>query len=560
MLARNGPSDQFALLSGRFPGAAVLMRRLAAFVAVLFLSAATAAAEDAPKLGEEIGNRTYPTGSQSRQPGDPPCNNPFGCGRGTQPGQYAPGGGGRPSAAPAGRGGDVYCQQNDDGSENRGPYGKTGKQIPCKPRAAAGPRIVFNYYYINGINTPRTGEGRGTCLYDRTMIKGNLLDQGARVGPGQQIRPDVAPTIKVGDEVDRFEIETCNPSGADKRVEEFCAVIAPLTNIPGPVSDLAKMFCSKAVDIDAFRGRGIANGMAPGDVVEAFRQSLGLGFRDAVTGQPITGIEFTARQPEVAKLAKIITDKYAAEQAASRAPAGQQASAVPGVGAQGGGAQGGGAKPAEKNFFIIIAHSQGNFFAEGVAYRLASAKLGGADGKSVFQSRLGILSVASPTNYKSLDAGFIGRAMKHFTRADDGIHALDALAFLGSRVPWPATDDLPRLWPWKSEAVMRSRMEIVKVLPGVPPALSSPFFDTLGMSPPFEPCAGCGALYTPLMNSHLLDNYLTDPVAANPNVAINPQVAPLIGQAKPMSPAAPPVLGEIRRHLVDLKTSLMSAR
>ncbi|MCC7046064.1 MAG: hypothetical protein IT562_05060 [Alphaproteobacteria bacterium] len=541
-------------------GLRMLCRLLALALALaLLLGAGSARAEEAkPALGEEIGNRTYPTGSQSRQPGDPPCSNPFGCGRGTRPGQYAPGaaGAGNPSAAPAGRGGDVYCQQNDDGSENRGPYGGTGKQIPCKPRPAAGPRVVFNYYYINGINTPRSGEGRGTCLYDRTMIKGNLLDQGARVGPGQQVRPEVAPTVKLGDEVDRFEVETCNPSGADKRVEEFCAAIGPLTDIPGPVSDLARMFCAKAADIDAFRGRGIANGMAPGDVVEAFRQSLGLGFRDAVTGEIITGIEFTARQPEVAKLAKIITDKYAAEQAASRPAAGQQASAAP----QAGAGQGAAARPAEKNFFIIIAHSQGNFFAEGVAYRLASAKLGGPNGKAVFQGRLGILSVASPTNYKSLDAGFIGRAMKHFTRADDGIHALDALAFLGSRVPWPAKDDLPRLWPWKSEAVMRSRMEIVKVLPGVPPALASPFFDTLGMSPPFEPCAGCGALYTPLMNAHLLDKYLTDPVAANTNVAINPRVAPLIGQAKPMSPAAPPVLGEIRRHLVDLKSSLMSGR
>jgi hypothetical protein len=528
-----------------------LLKSLAPFVALacLALAAVAPAQESKPPLGEEIGNTTYRTGSQSRQPNDPPCDNPFGCGRGTRPGQYAPGGG-APAAKPAGRGGDVYCQLNPDGSENRGPYPGTLNNIPCKSPPAGGQRIVFNYYYINGINTPRDGPGRGSCLYDRRMIAGNLLDQGPRVGPGLQVKPSVAPSIKVKDEIDRFEVETCNPSGTDKRVEEFCGIADSLrlTSQPGVVADLVRLVCTNAEAIDKFRGQGLG-GMAPGDVVEAFRQSLGIAFRDRTTGEPLTGIEFTARQPEVARIAKIITDKYAAEQAQARRGGAQRARA---------GTAPVSAQPPEKNYFIIIAHSQGNFFAEGVAYRLASKAYGGASGPAVFQNRLGILSIASPTNYKSLDAGFIARAMKHFTRADDGIHALDPLAFIGSRVPWPAKDDLPRLWPWKSEALMRSHMELVKVRPALPaPKITSPFLDTLGLGPPVEPCPNCGALYTPLMNSHLLDNYLTDPVAANPNVAIDPRVAPLIGQTRAMSPAAPPVLGEIRRHLVDLKATLM---
>lgn len=53
-----------------------------------------------------------------------------------------------------------------------------------------------------------------------------------------------------------------------------------------------------------------------------------------------------------------------------------------------------------KNFFILIAHSQGNFFAEGVAYRLLYFE--GASGQEIFNSRLGILSLGSPTNYSSL--------------------------------------------------------------------------------------------------------------------------------------------------------------
>ncbi len=509
-----------------------------------------------PQLGEPIGNTTRKTGTQSRQPEDGPCNNPYGCARGGPQTIQ------RPS--------DVYCQQNPDGTENRGPYRGTGKQIPCKKRPdgsasadgskqqAGKPKIVFNYFYINGINTPRDGVGRGTCLYDRGMIKGNLLDQGPRIGPGLQVKPEGAPSIKVADETDKFEIETCNPSGTEgkalRAVQTFCEdTRAGKFAKSGPFTeDLAKLICIQAADIDRFRAQGLG-GMSPGDVVEAFRQSLGLGFTDRKTGQPITGIEFTARQEEVAKVAGEIVKIYDREQTAARKPA-QQASAAgaPPIASQR-------AMPAEKNFFIILAHSQGNFFAEGVAYRLAKG-LAGESGKAAFQSRLGILSVASPTNYKSLDPGFLGRAVKHFTRADDGIRALDALAFLGSRVPWPAGADLPALWPWKDEKTMRGSMELVRGQLDFSKPVYSPFFDTLGLAPPVEPCAGCGALYTPLMNSHLLDNYLTDPVAATPNVAINRRAAPLFEGGKPMSQSAPPVLATIRNELVGLKKSLMGQR
>ncbi|MBL8705874.1 MAG: hypothetical protein JNM30_13565 [Rhodospirillales bacterium] len=513
-------------------------------------------AQDQPPsaaIGEPIGNRSSPTGSQSRQPEDGACNNPYGCGRGGSQANQ------RPS--------DVYCQQNPDGTENRGPYRGTGRNIPCKvqpdgsgaaknttAQQAASLKIVFNYFYINGINTPRDGVGRGTCLYDRGMIKGNLLDLGPRVGPSLQVKPKDAPSIKVADEIDKFEIETCNPSGTEgkalRAVQTFCedtrdgkfAKSGPFTE------DLAKLICIQAADIDKFRAQGLG-GMSPGDVVEAFRQSLGLGFTDVKTGQPITGIEFTARQDEVAKVARAITGIYERELATARRPA-QQASA---------GAPASVPAPAEKNFFIILAHSQGNFFAEGVAYRLMKG-LGGKSDAAVFQSRLGILSVASPTNYKSLDPAFLGRAVKHFTRKDDGIHALDALAFLGSRVPWPAGYDLDALWPWKDEKTMRGSMELVRGQLDLKKAVYSPFFETLGLAPPIEPCPGCGALYTPLMNSHLLDNYLTDPVAASPNVAINLKAAPLFESGKPLSATAPPVLAFVRSDLVELKKALMTAR
>ena len=71
-------------------------------------------------LPARAGNTSYPTGSQSYQPNDGPCNNPYGCGRG-----YDTGG-----AWPAGR--DVYCQQSP-GMPMYGPYRGTGTQTPCGP-------------------------------------------------------------------------------------------------------------------------------------------------------------------------------------------------------------------------------------------------------------------------------------------------------------------------------------------------------------------------------------------------------------------------------------------
>jgi hypothetical protein len=71
------------------------------------------------------GRGTYPTGSQSHQPNDAPCSNPYGCGRG------GPLSGGA-NAAPYPQGRDVYCQQSP-GQPMYGPYHGTGTQTPCGP-------------------------------------------------------------------------------------------------------------------------------------------------------------------------------------------------------------------------------------------------------------------------------------------------------------------------------------------------------------------------------------------------------------------------------------------
>nr|WP_294509970.1 hypothetical protein [uncultured Rhodopila sp.] len=81
--------------------------------------------------GGSAGRGTYTTGSQSHQPNDGPCNNPYGCGRG---GALTGGAG----AAPYPQGRDVYCQQSP-GQPMYGPYHGTGTQTPCGPNFQPAP-------------------------------------------------------------------------------------------------------------------------------------------------------------------------------------------------------------------------------------------------------------------------------------------------------------------------------------------------------------------------------------------------------------------------------------
>ena len=85
------------------------------------------------------------------------------------------------------------------------------------------PTVVFNYYYINGINTPRDGPGRGSdgpergnYQWDSSMIRGNLLDQGPQVGFNQRPRQPSDLTVATMKERTVFQEnreETYNFSG-----------------------------------------------------------------------------------------------------------------------------------------------------------------------------------------------------------------------------------------------------------------------------------------------------------------------------------------------------------
>ena len=137
---------------------------------------------------------------------------------------------------------------------------------------------------------------------------------------------------------------------------------------------------------------------------KSFQQAVGTKLYLLKTGMQ----DFTSKEPEVAQVANLILKKFATEQAQSSGTL-------------------------EQNYFVLIGHSQGNFFAEGVAYRLLHN--GGSAGSYIFRNRLGIMSFASPTSYDSVvgEPGFAKRVV-HLTRGDDIINGLLSLASLGGKV------------------------------------------------------------------------------------------------------------------------------
>jgi hypothetical protein len=413
--------------------------------------------------------------------------------------------------------------------------------------------MVFHYFYINGINTPegdRNNVTRGTYVFERAVVTQNLLDLTPDV-PLRTQPPIGASPIKVANEVDVMEEETHNPSGKDVNHEKLWREQCEATFASGASSEeqtAADRLCDAAASIGAF----VDNGMSPGDLLECFRQSLNvkslaifsvtsLGrlmtlvslMNDAITKRPLADVEFTEKDPLVEKVAGRIVEIFKGE--------------------------GGRSYQNDKiNFFIVIGHSQGNFFVEGVANRLYS--LEGDDGSYVFANRLGLVSLASPTAYETLPEPFREERIAHVTREDDMIKVVNATSALGKR-PWP-DEDIPPLWPWKPDALARTS----------DPSWVAPKF---GMAPNnkfFNPEQD-NALYTPLMNSHLVENYLTNPTATLPCIPLNlgfvasaeltrycvgrSAAANLFGANGRASPVSPPVVDIVRNRLRDLKSQLI---
>lgn len=410
-------------------------------------------------------------------------------------------------------------------------------------------RPVFTYYYINGINTPRTksladspGNWRGSCQTEHDTVAQNLLGK-KTISPIPQPRSGLVP-IRVADEQDVMFGLTCNPSGQDPwnffgLLQKNCGPNMSWFNAP---------FCSFFNTVNAARaGTLFGMSLTPGDLIECFRQashlpaSIPVSFSDPIQLPGMTnGIGFSSEQPEVVTIVNSILAQYREELRPGP-------STVP-----------------VKHYFIVVGHSQGNFFVEGVAYRLLYKS--DADGKYVFSNRLGIISLASPTSYDSLPLAFRQTKIKHRTRADDGINALFNFAALMPgkpfKTPWPLmSNDLP-LWRWRIDP--SSLFRPASWLDAW--SLVGKSFDLMGSGPLViaggilitenGPAYRNPELYSPLLNSHLLDNYLDDPTATKPNVPfLSPKVWDVLG---PTSPPTNPILNCVRYDLLQLKATLLN--
>jgi|SanBayMetagenome_1026888.scaffolds.fasta_scaffold04914_3 hypothetical protein len=327
---------------------------------------------------------------------------------------------------------------------------------------------VFHYFYINGLNTAAGIPG--------------LEKEGTCEGE----RIMVQRLLNELKEPGKLEEPTCNPSGREPDVVLNLAYFISKTVEPR-TPDVASF-------VNCFR-RGNLGGLpfALGDLTESAQQAIkGIGTK-SFTDHPLV--------LQIFNNIKAIMDKQKE------------------------------AKDNKEHYFIIIAHSQGNFFAESVAKRLESMP-DPSNPKNKLLSRLGVLAIASPTNYADVPQ----LNVKGFTRADDGILLLNLLSRysilpnpinpqnLRAKEPMPA--NLP---PLNEEARIRQ-------LPSIIPIELYPQLFVIGAANNFVQCAKNAPLngdptqpdkYT--LVAHLLPNYLgyhgvNFPTSGSPSKPFTPLV------------------------------------
>ncbi len=403
-------------------------------------------------------------------------------------------------------------------------------------------KVQFTYFYINGINTPsgpdvpaKPGQWRGNYQSEHDSVALNLIDV------PKIPRPSGKPqNIKVANETDAMYGATHNPSGTDTWAgAQWIADNCPGKNVVWNVPE-----CLMMEAIGNFRAGNFTGHMAPGDLFECIRQSV-----NVPNFVPGADLRATANDATVQQVVQAILGIYQQEQA------GSQTSQT-------------------KNYFIVVGHSQGNFFIEGVAYALGINNAGGV-GQKIYQERLGLVSLASPTSFERFDASFRSAKIVHHTRADDAINIVGTvqagLAGVGisGKKPWPPND--PMLWPWPKLRQMGLDIRAAWRASGTQVPQSLFAWDQL-IDPStgvFNPLDGMFCrrlsydsgvslnpeLYIPLMNSHLLDNYMDDPPATKPGTLMkyNPNLVPWW-----FAPSTSGVLNCIRRDLLQLKTNLMT--
>lgn len=212
---------------------------------------------------------------------------------------------------------------------------------------------VYNYIYINGINTPRgnSNDFRGSCLSERRMVQQVLIDR-----------------TPLWDETNKLLDTDCNLSGFDNP-----NALKPALN-------------------------GVA--LSVGDLWQSLLQTQG-SRNPRVESDRLSG-KIVSQMREIMKKEN-------------------------------------NSQSNEQNYFIIVAHSQGNFFAEKIGGELASSN-SEIDQKLV--KHLRIIAIASPTDYTyslNTNSGSTRVKVQHFTRCDDLILSLAGINIPGlqSARPFP---------------------------------------------------------------------------------------------------------------------------
>jgi len=343
--------------------------------------------------------------------------------------------------------------------ENEGIVSCQGPPRQVKPPPTAVTR-VFHYYYINGINTPYgDGTGRGTYVWERSLVARQLVDNIRLVDPAS------------AGETDKMAIETHNMSGADEISE-------PLFKLPCVFnSALGYAYIAPCQRIiNCARGNMSLLSGTPGDLIESFRQSL----KSSVFTQ--SGTDFAANYPLVMTIAQNMS---AIEQSSQKRT------------------------PYIRHYFIVVAHSQGNFFAEGLARRLAQSY-------PELVPRTGILSLASPTDYS--DVAATGVKIMTLTRKDDVILNLNnlqagpvGLFFKAAKITGKKTApaNLPAFDPKNLTNANALKFNPQQRLSDTENAYAQ-CLEHRDLS--FD--NNNGVFVVPQINSHVIDSYLLDPVPA----------------------------------------------
>lgn len=243
------------------------------------------------------------------------------------------------------------------------------------------------------------------------------------------------------------------------------------------------------------RDMTLLNG-TPGDFLESLRQSIP---SSALLG----GTKLAADSPLVRE---IVHDMVSIDRSSGRGTPGQP-----------------------EHYYIVVAHSQGNFFAEGLAKHLAT-------NQRTLAGRTGIHGLASPTDYA--DVRRTGIPIIMLTRQDSLILMVEELRLGDFRtLKRPAPPNLP---PFDPSVVVNAPWNVWAFLWNLPGATWSRvsgaaqgIWDCIWRHPPAS--SNDSVFDVPRVNAHVIDSYLSE------------QLPP---------PGKNPVLNRVLQGVVELKDVL----